>query len=253
MTERTIQVFPTLPDLFHAAADEFLRAHDDAVKARGVFNVSLAGGSTPKGLYTLLADEPRYREKIAWDKVHFFFGDERHVPPDHDDNNYRMVWVTLLSKVPMPPWHTHRMATELSDAGAAAGYCEMILREHFHLEAGELPRFDLVLLGMGPDGHTASLFPGTGAVREKEKLATAPWVEKFKSFRVTLTPPVFNNAAEVLFLVGGDDKAEMLRSVLEGPEDPDRLPAQTIRPATGRLVWMVDRAAARLLKRTTSS
>jgi len=247
LTEREIRILNSPPDLFRAAADEFVRCCDDAVKARGIFNAALAGGSTPKGLYTLLADDPRYRDRIAWDKVHFFFGDERHVAPDHDDNNYRMVWKALLSKIPMPPWHTHRMATELSDAGAAAGYCEMILRDHFHLKAGERPRFDLVLLGMGPDGHTASLFPGTAAIREKEKLAVAPWVEKFKSFRVTLTPPVFNNAAEVIFLVAGEDKAQTLKEVLEGNDQPDRLPAQVIRPASGSLLWMVERSAARLL------
>jgi len=247
MTGREIRVLLTLQELFRAAADEFVRCFDEAVKARGVFNASLAGGSTPKGLYSLLADDPRYRDRIAWDKVHFFFGDERHVPPDHADNNYRMVWESLLSKVPMPPWHTHRMATELSDAKAAAGYCESILRDHFRLKEGEWPRFDLVLLGMGPDGHTASLFPGTDAIREKEKLTAAPWVEKFKSFRVTLTPPVFNNAAEVIFLVAGEDKALTLKEVLEGNDQPDRLPAQVIRPTSGRLLWMVERTAARLL------
>lgn len=248
MTEREIRVLPTPSDLFRAAADELVRCCGEAVKARGGFNATLAGGSTPKGLYTLLAEEPRYRESIPWDKVHFFFGDERHVPPDHEDSNYLMVWRSLLSKVPMPAWQTHRMPTELDDAKAAADYSESILRDHFHLKPGELPRFDLVLLGMGPDGHTASLFPGTDAVREKERLVVAPWVEKFKSFRVTLTPPVFNNAGSVIFLVAGEDKAATLKEVLEGDEQPDRLPAQAIRPTSGRLLWLVERSAARLLK-----
>ncbi|HZE88407.1 MAG TPA: 6-phosphogluconolactonase [Verrucomicrobiae bacterium] len=243
---RHVHILDTPPELFRTAADAFVTACEEAIAARGVFNAALAGGSTPKGLYSLLG-EPPYRERIPWDKVHFFFGDERAVPPDHDDNNYRMVWKTLLSKVPMPPWHTHRMATEVPPRDAA-GYCEMILTAHFGLKGGELPKLDLALLGMGPDGHTASLFPGSDAVREKTKLCVAPWVEKFKSFRVTLTPPVFNNSASVIFLVAGEDKAETLHEVLEGPEDPDRFPAQAIRPTAGRLTWMVDRAAARLLK-----
>src|SRR6185295_860822 len=120
--------------------------------------------NTPKGLYALLAEDPKLRERIAWDRVHFFFGDERHVPPDHPDSNYRMVWESLLSKVPMPPWHTHRMPTEMPDAAAAAASTEASLREHFQIGPRETPRFDLVLLGMGPDGHTASLFPGTEAL-----------------------------------------------------------------------------------------
>jgi len=248
MNERKISVFPALPDLFRAAAEEFVRASDAAIAAHGRFDVSLAGGSTPKGLYSLLAEEP-YRSRVAWDKVHFFFGDERHVPPDHDDNNYRMAWFSLLSKIPAPPWNTHRMATELDDASVAADYCEMILREHFRLKDGEFPRFDLVLLGMGPDGHTASLFPGTTAVNETKRIAVAPWVEKFKSHRVTLTPPVFNNAAQVVFLVAGEDKAQTLVEVLEGGYQPDRLPSQVIRPASGRLLWMVEGSAARLLKK----
>ena len=242
-----LKLFGTTAELHIAAAAELVRCCEDAVKARRRFNAALAGGSTPKGLYALLAEEP-FRSRIPWEKVHFFFGDERHVPPDHDDNNYRMVWKTLLSKVPMPPWNVHRMATELDDAQAAADYCESIIRSHFHLEPGELPRFDLVLLGMGPDGHTASLFPGTDAVREKGRLAVAPFVAKFKSHRVTLTPPVFNNAAEVIFLVAGGDKAQTLKEVLEGDYQPDRLPAQVIRPSLGSLTWMVERSAAQFLQ-----
>jgi len=242
-----MKIFGTTAELHIAAAAEFVRCCEGAIKARGAFAAALAGGSTPKGLYSLLAEEP-FRSRIPWEKVHLFFGDERHVPPDHADNNYRMVWNALLSKVPMPPWNVHRMATELDDAQAAADYCEFIIREHFHLKPGEQPRFDLVLLGMGPDGHTASLFPGTEAVREKGRLAVAPFVAKFNAHRVTLTPPVFNNASEVIFLVAGEDKAQTLKEVLEGDYQPDRLPAQVIRPDPGCLMWMVERSAARLLQ-----
>ncbi len=249
---RRIQVVENAPALFRAAAEEFVRLAEESVRARGVFTVALSGGSTPKGLYALLASDAPLGARVPWDKVHFFFGDERHVPPDHPDNNYRMAYESLLSKVPAPPWNTHRHATELKDAEQAAAYSEQILRDFFRIRPGEIPRFDLILLGMGPDGHTASLFPGSDAVRERARLVAAPWVEKFKTHRVTLTPPVFNNAAAVIFLVSGADKAETLREVLEGDFQPDRLPAQIVRPESGTLLWLVDRPAGRLLKQAGS-
>jgi 6-phosphogluconolactonase len=234
-----------------AAAEEFVRQAREAVRARGVFTVALSGGSTPRSLYTLLAseDEASFRAQLPWDEMHFFWGDERHVPPDHPDSNYRMAHEAMLAKVPVPAANVHRIKTENPDARQAADEYEQDLRTFFRLAPTQLPRFDLVLLGMGPDGHTASLFPGTDAVHEQTRLVVAPWVEQFHSYRVTLTPPVLNNAACVTFLVSGGDKAATLRAVLEGDYRSDRFPSQAIRPTQGRLLWLVDRAAAGLLRR----
>jgi len=245
--ETDVRIFPDLPALSRAAAEEFVARAGEAIRSRGIFTVVLSGGSTPKTLYALLGGDPQHREKVAWDKVHFFFSDERHVPPDHPDNNYRMAYRTLLSKIPAPPWYAHRMATELPDGNPVAEYCEEILRQFFRLGPGELPRFDLVLLGLGADGHTASLFPGCDALKETKRLAVATWVKVLEARRITLTLPVFNQAAEVMFLVSGAEKAEALRDVLEGPEDPDRHPAQAVKPARGRRLFFVDKDAAKLL------
>jgi 6-phosphogluconolactonase len=162
-----------------------------------------------------------------------------------------MASEAMLAWVPVPPANVHRVLAEESDAGKAAQAYEQTLREVFRLTPGERPRFDLVLLGLGPDGHTASLFPGTDAIHEQTSLVAAPWVEKFKTHRITLTPPVLNSAAHVIFLVSGDEKAETLRAVLHGPYHPDRFPAQVVRPLDGQLLWLVDRAAARLLRLPT--
>ena len=249
-SQSDVRVFPELLSLSRAAAAEFVALAREAVQARGMFTVVLSGGSTPKTLYSLLADDPRFRSEVAWEKVHFFFSDERHVPPDHPDNNYRMVYRALLSKIPAPPQNTHRMASELEDAAAVADHCEQSLREFFRLGPGAIPRFDLVLLGLGTEGHTASLFPGSPALKETVHLAVAAWVEKLGTWRITLTLPVLNNASEVAFLVSGAEKAEALRSVLQGPFDPNHCPAQAIQPASGRRVFLVDQAAAKDLSVT---
>jgi len=159
-----------------------------------------------------------------------------------------MAYETMLSRVPIPPSNVHRIPAENPDAGRVAEEYARTLREFFGLAGGQLPRFDLILLGLAPDGHTASLFPGTDEVHEQTRLVAAPWVEKLDAHRITLTPPVLNNAAHVIVLVSGEKKAEMLRAVLEGEYQPDRFPAQVVRPVDGRLVWMVDQAAARLLR-----
>ncbi len=246
---REIQVLSEPQELSRAAADEFVRLSGEAVKARGLFAVALAGGSTPKMLYSLLVSDA-YRGRVPWEKIHFFWGDERHVAPDHKDSNFRMAQETMLSRVSVPAANVHRVKSENPDARKAAEEYEKELRDFFtahKLLANGLPRFDLVLLGMGPDGHTASLFPGTHAVRERERWVAAPWVDKFHTYRITLTPPVINNAACILFFVSGNEKAETLRAVLEGAEESDRYPSQTIQPASGTLRWLVDGAAARLL------
>ncbi len=246
--DREIQILENSEELSRRAAEEFVRLAEEAAQAEGRFAVALSGGSTPKSLYSLLASETdSFRARLPWDKIHFFWGDERHVSPDHPESNYRMVHEAMLSKAPVPPENVHRIEAEERDAGKAADGYEKELREFFRLGAGQLPRFDLVLLGLGPDGHTASLFPGTEVIHEQRRRVAASWVEKFSAYRITLTAPVLSNAACVIFLVSGAGKAETLRNVLQGEDRPERLPAQLIRPARGRLLWLVDREAARLL------
>jgi 6-phosphogluconolactonase len=242
---RDIEIFPATSNLFHAAAEEFMRAARTAIGAQGRFTVALAGGSTPKGLYSLLA--MNYTD-FVWNRVFLFFGDERHVPPTDAESNYRMVNETLLSKIQVPSENVFRVGAENADASAAAIDYESKIRKFFALKAGEFPRFDLILLGMGPDGHTASLFPDSAGLKDNEHLVIANWVEKFKTHRISFTFPVLNRAAEVLFLVSGADKAPVLAQVLQG--DPSlALPSQKVQPSDGKLLWMLDEAAASKLKR----
>jgi 6-phosphogluconolactonase len=239
-----IVIVPDTEALFHAAAAEFVTAATRAVRAKGHFDVVLSGGSTPKGLFSLLAGN----SDVPWEQVRYFWGDERHVPPDHPDSNFRMANEALLSKIGAKPEQVWRMAGENPNAAAAASDYERQLREYFAITAGQVPRFDLVLLGMGPDGHTASLFPGTKALDERERLVVSNWVGKFYTDRITLTAPVLNHAAMVMFMVSGADKAPALKAVLEGPHEPAQLPSQLIRPEQGRLLWLIERAAGTMLK-----
>jgi 6-phosphogluconolactonase len=238
-----VRIFADPAGLMRAAADEIAQAARRAVDEGGRFAWALAGGSTPRDLYRLLARDP-YRERLPWNAIHFFWGDERHVPPDHPDSNFRMAREAMLDAVPVPPDNIHRVPAEEPDAQRAAAEYEATLRAFFDLAAGEWPRFDLIQLGLGKDGHTASLFPGGDAVHERERLVVAPWVEAQQTFRITLTPPVLNHARRAMFLVSGDEKAEALHAVLEGPREPERYPAQIVE---GDRLWMVDRSAARLL------
>jgi 6-phosphogluconolactonase len=226
------------------AAVWFLRLADEAVRGRGRFTVALSGGSTPRALYELLArpDAGALGPPAAWDRIHLFWGDERYVPPDHADSNYRMTREALLGRVPIPAENVHPIPTHHADPAEAAAAYEATLRSAFGVAQG-WPRFDLVLLGLGPDAHTASLFPGTAALREVDRLVTANWVPKFKSYRITLTYPTLNNAACIQFLVSGAEKTEALRQVWHGPRDLEQFPAQGILPDNGRLVWLLDRAA----------
>lgn len=233
-----------------AAADEFQRAARAATAARGRFHVALSGGSTPKRLYELLAGPP-WRDAIDWGAVEIFFGDERSVPPEDPESNYRMAHEAMLAALPIPASRVHRMEAERQNLDVAALGYEATLARVFGVMPGgaTLPRFDLVFLGMGPDGHTASLFPYTTALRETRRWCVPNWVPQQDTHRMTLTYPVLNHAAEVLFLVAGADKAEPLSEVLEGAPDPERLPSQRIRPVCGRLLFLTDAAATVKLQR----
>lgn len=246
-TRASIEVASTNDALMHTAARRFVAAADTAIHASGRFIVALSGGSTPQGLYALLATEP-YVSRVEWSRVHWFWGDERCVPPGDPASNYRMAREALLDRVPVAGASVHRIRGEDDPAEAAAGY-ERTLRDMFAMPAGAPPgtpgaRFDLVLLGMGGDGHTASLFPGSATVRERHRWAMAEYVSAASMWRVTLTPVLINAAAEAVFLVAGREKAAMLHRVIEGPYDPDVLPAQVIAPPDGHLRWLVDAAAA---------
>jgi 6-phosphogluconolactonase len=232
----------TPQDLFQAAADEVIRAATDAVARRGRFTIALSGGSTPKNLYTLIAANAS--SSLPWDRMFFFWGDERHVPPGDPESNYRMAEETFLSKVPIPPANIFPIHAQNPEASAAAEDYEQTLRKFFALAPGEYPHFDLILLGMGPDGHTASLFPETAALEEKSRLVVANWVEKLKTNRITFTLPVLNAARCVAFLVSGTEKAAVLHEVLEGNAPAEKYPSKLVQPSEGKLIWFVDRAAA---------
>ena len=243
MPTRIIRLFPDVEALSKAAAAEFVRCAGEALAARGRFTVALSGGSTPKRLYQLLTTEP-YRSQIDWGRVEIFWGDERCVPPDHKDSNYRMAREAMLAQLPLPAEHIYRMEAERSDREAAARDYEAVLARVFGVSSGgEPPAFDLLLMGMGPDGHTASLFPHTQALEETRRWVVPNHVPQLNTDRLTLTRPILNRGREVLFLVAGGDKAERLVEVLAGPADPKRLPSQSIHPE-GQLVWFVESAAA---------
>jgi 6-phosphogluconolactonase len=247
-----IRVFADPQSLAHAAVIRFVQIARAAIETRDRFTVALSGGSTPKALYALLATEP-WQNQIPWTQVHLFWGDERHVPPSDLSSNYRMTQAQLLSKVQIPTENIHRIKAENPDPQIVAAEYEQDLKQSFQLAEHQLPQFDLVLLGMGANGHTASLFPGTADLYEQSRLVAAPWIRELESHRITLTPPVINNAREIIFFVTGAEKAETLKAVLEGRYQPNHLPAQIIHPTAGTLTWMVDHAAANLLSTTVAT
>lgn len=232
-------VFDSAEDVARAATRRFIELGKAAIDERGQFSVALAGGSTPKRVYELLASD-EFAGQLDWTRVHIFFGDERCVPPEHHDSNYRMAREALLSHVMLPIENVHRMVGE-GDAVANARLYEDELHGYF----GDVPwpTFDLIMLGMGDDGHTASLFPGSLALKEEQAWVTSNWVEKFNTFRITLTAPAINHAAHVMFIVVGAGKADRLPEVLNGPREPERLPSQLIKPTPGMLEWFTDKAA----------
>jgi 6-phosphogluconolactonase len=236
-------IFPDSDVLARAAAVQLMELSTAAIAERGVFTMALSGGSTPKKLYALLAHDPAF-STFPWAKTQLFFGDERHVPPDHAESNFRMTKETLLSTGLVPEGNVHRVFAELDDAAQAAAEYEAEIRRHFVGDArlDDVPRFDVILLGMGPDGHTASLFPGSAALEEKTKWVASNWVEKFKTDRITFTFPVLNAARTVLLLIAGADKAPMLKQVLG--DTRGTYPVEHVQPRDGVAVWMLDQAAA---------
>jgi 6-phosphogluconolactonase len=227
--------------LNRAAVDEIKTAAEAAIREHGRFTIALSGGNTPRAVYSLMAEN---KDSFPWAKTFFFFGDERSVPPDHPDSNYRMVDEVLFSRAPVPAANIFRVSAELGAVKAAEQY-EAVVREFFDLQPGQFPRFDLILLGMGDEGHTASLFPGSPAIAETSRLVVSNWIDKLKTDRITFTFPVINSAREAMFLVAGASKAEIVKEVFitEG----ENYPVQRVHPREGRLLWIVDQAAASLL------
>ncbi len=240
----TNRVFPTSPEVAYAAAELFASTVANAVQTRGVARVAISGGSTPKVVFALLADPAQpFLASIPWQKLQLFWVDERCVAPTEPDSNYRMTNEQMLSKVPLPAENIHRMEGELDPQVAAARY-ESEIRNTFKLEGAETPTFDLILLGMGDDGHTASLFPHTEGLNELAPIVIANHVPQKETWRITLTWPVINQGREVAFLIEGAAKADVLHSVFLGPYQPETYPSQLIRPASGKLTLLLDAGAA---------
>ncbi|HEV2292395.1 MAG TPA: 6-phosphogluconolactonase [Tepidisphaeraceae bacterium] len=251
MTQPEIKVLPDPAAVAAEAAERVVRSADEAIALAGRFSFVLAGGSTPKALYELLASDA-YRDRVDWAKVEIYFGDERTVPPDHKDSNYRMARETLLAKVPIPGDNVYRMRGEIDPQEAAKEYGLMLKEKFPAITSGQVQNgetwggADLLLLGMGEDGHTASLFPGTPALRETKHRVVANPVPQLNTTRLTMTAPFLNRSRTVILTVTGASKAQRLAEVLEGPRDPERLPVQLIAPASGKMTWLIDATAAEM-------
>ena len=223
-----VEIFENSEELARAAAEYFVAQNPETV--------ALSGGSTPKLMFQVLAEQ--FRDEVAWSNIHFFWSDERHVPPDNPESNYRMANEALLSHVPVSANNVHRIRGEDPDADVAASEYEQTI---IQVTKQTLPRLDLIFLGLGTDGHTASIFPGSEVLHETERLVAAPYVEKFKSHRITMTLPLLNNGASIVFLVSGAEKAEIVKQVIQGEH---KYPAQAVSPHQGELIWMLDKDAA---------
>ena len=244
MSERQIIVLDTAEELFVRTAEEIAHIAGEAICMHGEFNLCLTGGTTPERTYDLLAT--RFELSVDWKEVHFYWGDERSVPPDDPASNYAMANRTILSKLKIKPDQIHRIHGEDAPAAAAHEY-EDQLRERMNLGDAEFPRFDLMLLGLGDNCHMLSLFPGIPALHEQHRLVVPVEVEDKVRNRITLTAPVMNNSARIMFLVSGEKKAAAVKRVLEGTDDPERVPAHLVAPKDGVVMWMLDKAAASLL------
>jgi 6-phosphogluconolactonase len=240
---RTIRRFPDAEAVSRAAGQDLVELAREAIAERGRFCVALSGGSTPRRMYEILGEAPRWAQ-IDWRRVEFFWGDERAVPPEHPDSNYGVAATVLLRKLGVPAERVHRIRGELEVEEAAMLYQDELARVFATPTEGLPPIFDLILLGMGADGHTASLFPYSQALTERRRWVVGNTVPRIGKSRVTMTFPILNRAAEVRLLVTGSDKAAALREALAGPREPERLPVQAVVPEGGRLIWLVDRAAA---------
>jgi 6-phosphogluconolactonase len=245
VTKREITVCRDVDELNREAAAQFIALARDAIVQSRRFTVALSGGLTPKALYSLLASA-EYREKIDWPWVHLFWGDERCVPPDHPESNFRMTREALLARVHLPAENIHRMTGEIEPGQAAAAY-EAELQKFFGLAGGDVPRFDLIFLGLGEDGHTASLFPGSTALEEKDRLVATAYVDRLQAHRLTLTLTVINAAAQVTFLVAGQNKVGIVKELLGSDGSTANYPAAKINPLDGRLTWLIAADAAALL------
>lgn len=249
MSQAKLQIFPGVEDLSRAASARFTELAREHAQQGKAFTVALSGGEMGRALLDTLAN-PEFSQRIQWESVHLFQVDERCVPPDDLQSNFRMIRETLLRAVPAAARNFHRMKAEADDRDAASVEYEVEIRSVLAPPEEPLPCFDLVFMGLGPDGHTASLFPGTAALDESHRWVCPNYVEKLDMYRMTLTYPVLNAAREIVFLVSGAKKSEILREVLEGPRDPKRFPAQGVQPADGSLNWYLDHAAAQLLRKS---
>ena len=241
-----VAIYPDSNTLSHEAAQYIVRLATEAIANHGRFTIALSGGSTPKALYSLLGNEP-YRSQIDWALVEIFWSDERCVPPDSSDSNYQLAQEVLLSKVPIAANQVHRMPADKPDRDAASQEYTQEMQRVFGTDG--IPSFDLLQLGMGPEGHTASLFPHQASLHEQQRLVMPVNVPKPPPPRLTFTPPLLNAARHVLFLVTGSEKADALQAVLEGSYQPEEYPAQIVRPPHGEVTWMLDTAAAGKLQR----
>lgn len=247
METAKINIQPDLQGISKTAAQEFVKIGNKAIKQTGRFTVVLAGGTTPKELYKLLGSD-EFKAQIDWHKVFFFFGDERDVSPASDQSNFKMANENLFKPLEIPKTNIFRWQTEIINAAEVAEQYEKYIRKFFALKPDEFPHFDLVLLGIGDDGHTASLFPHTKALSENKKIAVANLVKKLNSYRLTLTFPTINNASNIIFLVSGKQKAKTLQKVLETDPQPEKFPVQGVKPLDGKVIWLVDEDAAEFLK-----
>jgi 6-phosphogluconolactonase len=241
---KNIHVYPNKEKLVTATTERVVDSIGQAIQQNGLCNMALSGGNTPGGVFSLLASSP-YRDRVDWGRLHLFWGDERMVPQEHQDSNFRMVQETLLDHIKIPGENVHRIRGEIAPEEAASEYAELL---HTHFKA-DLPRFDLILLGLGEDGHTASLFPETDAVEECEKHAVAVFVPRLNAWRVTLTLPVLNAAREILFLVSGKSKSEMVQRIMSNKQPAKELPATMVNPQNGELHWMLDSEAMVLINK----
>lgn len=240
------KIFNELEELYQFAAEKFIEIGNDSIKNDGRFTVALAGGSTPQKLYDLLTTD-EFKAKIDWQKVFFFFGDERDVSAASNQSNFKMANEILFKPLEITKTNIFRWQTEIINATEVAEQYEKYITKFFELQPNEFPRFDLILLGMGEDGHTASLFPHTKALTETKKIAVSNLVKKIHANRLTLTLPTINNASNIIFMVSGENKAKTLQKVLEGDFEPEKFPSQAVKPTKGKLFWLLDEAAAECL------